>query len=1374
MYVPELKAPFLCHSRSVYQSNLCFQLASSFLDLPPGNYYVIPCANNLAEDVIVDFTVRSETVFSLHPLTYCFNSCWINENATDSPRLELLSSENAHVRLSLFVPPNAPPPALHVWCNRKLINGLEISYSNGELSASLSIEADKLYYIGTSSSGSDYLGPFRLLVASPQEIEIKSSLGTAVPARLDLNSYSRPGVNNKFSPLSSSPLFSLAPSSTSPPLPNALSSSSTPPRAESALNLQDNRGTASPTLNSRPSGLFAQGCNKSIPIASFDNCTSGSEEELKDAQLETDSAASPAQEPSPYLPDAITRSKSVGITFNIGSSSSYDAPKDFSNDAPKTGLSFSTGGGSKHPTWRNNDQHLIYLSKPTMVTFTINQTFTSTPASLTSLGVYVLQAAPYTPQYRLMITDQEEDEMELRWTNQKDIWTLDLVLDGYFVIIPCTELPEAGRQISASLFITTMNSRKTSEQLPIKKLNNDWQSVSEHGRWSPETPGGLWGTRHFIHNPQYRMKFAQEALITIVLSAAELPPGGKIGFYAVDSDPDFATVTELQVANISFQSFEKRHEIIAILHCPAGLCLNILPLTGTPVSQSSYPYTLTVYSTQACKLELVSRAGRTFILEHNGHWVCDTSAKTRSQVLRQSDQLLATVPINVLNTRLSISMFVWPDTSANHDINTLVGLNDDASRAALSSLVLQKSAPPSPAHRRVNSNLVRSSSSSSSSESPDTKKALISDIKDFKRSFGFCLALCASNNPEDKRVLIADADIIHQSTGELSFISSDIDFQRLRQALTDAYQTELKTEPTHLQFLIIPFYESSLLSTHRFRIQLILQTPSDPSTHIPSMIQLPSLPHLLRFGEEWAIPTDEALTEGSDSTSCASTSTSNSNLPCAIHEELLMRSSMILVNIPKAQRSRLVAYVPTATPTVLVLYKIPSDVTWPASSKASRKSEVEILKLCSPSKIRRPTPGASEVVLTKNFNQVGKYVLCALPETAESEGWVNISIEYVNLTLTRLATPEPQHVEMRRKAIEEIRNTEEKYLTDLAKLQNLHKVMRTNLKTLNRTEEQVAALFNGLDKIAHLSTMLLKLLQYDIANGLCPRVSEIFEFFEPCLTTYSNFCFYHPANNLEFVHLCRRDAFLKLLTKAGFKEGPNELNSTYAAPAQRSMRYLLLLEQLHKVTGQHGPDAPRLASLCMRFKAKTAELNQIINNWDGLQLLPKIKHPTKNKHIAWNEESQFCCSSKGTLLHLVATSPASASSPSCTIDFMYPKSSKNVSKDGFHERIQTLTCEQLQSVNFIILIKGRFLMLRLKETKLRLWPAIKATSEVAAEGAHCLKFRTLVSGSIVVFIIKFDGSSQRDIWLTAVQKQIVEAKNQPAPSAPPAPSSRGQ
>ncbi|XP_063708858.1 FYVE, RhoGEF and PH domain-containing protein 4 [Culicoides brevitarsis] len=198
--------------------------------------------------------------------------------------------------------------------------------------------------------------------------------------------------------------------------------------------------------------------------------------------------------------------------------------------------------------------------------------------------------------------------------------------------------------------------------------------------------------------------------------------------------------------------------------------------------------------------------------------------------------------------------------------------------------------------------------------------------------------------------------------------------------------------------------------------------------------------------------------------------------------------------------------------------------------------------------------------------------------------------------------------ELRKRAIEEIRTSERRYL---AQLETLRKFFIVPLKEKQLIDTKThTALFGQIEMIYNLNKELLDELEADLNN-----VSKAFVKLAPFFKLYSVYAFDFKNALLLLQEESSKDlSFKKFLDDTETRpEVQMKLNSLLITPIQRVPRYKLLLQQVLEYTSPSETDHKILLESIKEIESTVQHINAVIEDQEHVQSLINLQNSLTNR-----------------------------------------------------------------------------------------------------------------------------------------------------------------
>ena len=236
-------------------------------------------------------------------------------------------------------------------------------------------------------------------------------------------------------------------------------------------------------------------------------------------------------------------------------------------------------------------------------------------------------------------------------------------------------------------------------------------------------------------------------------------------------------------------------------------------------------------------------------------------------------------------------------------------------------------------------------------------------------------------------------------------------------------------------------------------------------------------------------------------------------------------------------------------------------------------------------------------------------------------------VEESSLPVKDLAVASPVHAPLpqssspmtqREKIINEIIDTEEKFVADLTLLQHLFRnPIRAQVIEEGRpggilSKSQFISIFSNSETILYLNAQFLLELKnrrnkWEPSNS---TVGDLFLSYAPLFKLYGEFCANLPMAFATLKHLkSAAPQFLAVLQL--IERLPDlrrlQLESFLSLPMQRVPRYVLFLETLNKHTDAAHPDKSLVAQALIKMRLIASEINQSVDTLEKSHKLMEIK-----------------------------------------------------------------------------------------------------------------------------------------------------------------------
>lgn len=198
--------------------------------------------------------------------------------------------------------------------------------------------------------------------------------------------------------------------------------------------------------------------------------------------------------------------------------------------------------------------------------------------------------------------------------------------------------------------------------------------------------------------------------------------------------------------------------------------------------------------------------------------------------------------------------------------------------------------------------------------------------------------------------------------------------------------------------------------------------------------------------------------------------------------------------------------------------------------------------------------------------------------------------------------------DLRRAAIEEIRQSEKRYISQLEILKQFFIIPLKDKQLLDMKTH--TALFGQIEMIYNLNQELLDELEADLNN-----VSKAFLKLAPFFKLYSVYAFDFKNSLLILQEESIRDpTFKKFLDDSETRpEVQMKLNSLLITPIQRVPRYKLLLQQVLQYTSPSETDHKVLTESIKEIESTVQHINSVIEDQEHVQSLINLQNSLTNR-----------------------------------------------------------------------------------------------------------------------------------------------------------------
>jgi len=225
----------------------------------------------------------------------------------------------------------------------------------------------------------------------------------------------------------------------------------------------------------------------------------------------------------------------------------------------------SAGGSLNNLTWRNNPQILLYLTKNTLINFTL---FQQKSDHQVSMNFYVFRT--YSKDGKRIIKQYNESDIvcegyfsNLKPTKVSKETELPASANPY-IIIPATFLP--GSEGQWTLLLKSQNSVDVQLMDPAQNDYPCWK-----GQWQGPTAGGCTNFPTFTQNPMFHFQIAQQAHLEFHLFQ-EIYPFDSLGLYLLKAEQgqQQKLLAYLPSLELKHTDFRNQNEVTISADLPAG------------------------------------------------------------------------------------------------------------------------------------------------------------------------------------------------------------------------------------------------------------------------------------------------------------------------------------------------------------------------------------------------------------------------------------------------------------------------------------------------------------------------------------------------------------------------------------------------------------------------------------------------------------------------------------------------------------------------------------------------------------------------------------------------------------------------------------
>jgi len=246
------------------------------------------------------------------------------------------------------------------------------------------------------------------------------------------------------------------------------------------------------------------------------------------------------------------------------------------------------GGCINHPSWRNNPQYSLQVTKEIPATITLKQLDDSGDADkLASIGFYVSKS-----KGRKQLILRPRDLVGKGPFERRKSVAADVILTPEpepYVIIPSTFYPN--HHTTFSLSVSPHINCQPSD-VKLCKCKDLWQSLVVQGKWEGETAGGCRNHETWVNNPQVSISLQSDADVVILLTQPNAE--NSIGFYVVNNSGSGAVKYVNKTDIVEKSMFRKDEEVNCECRLPAG-DYNIIPCLFTAGVEGSFLLWIYVY-----------------------------------------------------------------------------------------------------------------------------------------------------------------------------------------------------------------------------------------------------------------------------------------------------------------------------------------------------------------------------------------------------------------------------------------------------------------------------------------------------------------------------------------------------------------------------------------------------------------------------------------------------------------------------------------------------------------------------------------------------------------------------------------------------------